>query len=519
MTTIALNSIGYLPNRNKRAFVDAPCRDFCVRYPGGRVVFSGVASGPTRDIDTGRDLWTLDFTALEEPGMYVLDVDGIDQTAPFKIANDIYNDPFMLVTGAMYLWRCGIGIDYKQKACHLDDGHSLTGGPRVDATGGWHDAGDYNKYVVNANISVACMLLAWEIYGKRLANIDLRIPESGGPLPDFLAEVKWEVDWLLKMQAVDGSVSHKLSALNFCGFIMPDQEKEPRYFAPWSTAATAGFAASCAMFARSIREYDAAYADRCVDAAVRAYDFLLAHPDNHRADTSAFITKKKQTKNDNNRLWMTAVLWDASGEERYRADFEERASSIPALIEVDWDWSHVANLGTIRYLMSQRPKNVELASKIERAVIDAAESIVDICRASGYARPLTSYYWGANGTIARQAVVLSIANRLVRNGSESKYRCGDYVETGLDALAYLFGRNPYGRSFVTGLGHNPPMHPHDRRSGADGVVDPWPGYLVGGGWPTALDWIDEEKSHETNEIAINWNTALIYALSWFVAPE
>jgi endoglucanase len=83
----------------------------------------------------------------------------------------------------------------------------------------------------------------------------------------------------------------------------------------------------------------------------------------------------------------------------------------------------------------------------------------------------------------------------------------------LYALNFLFGRNYYNRSFVTGLGLNPPMYPHDRRSGGDSLRDPWPGYLVGGGWPGAKDWKDDQDSYQTNEIAINWNGALIYALA------
>jgi endoglucanase len=58
------------------------------------------------------------------------------------------------------------------------------------------------------------------------------------------------------------------------------------------------------------------------------------------------------------------------------------------------------------------------------------------------------------------------------------------------------------------------MHPHDRRSGADDVHAPWPGYLVGGGHPKATDWVDDQESYRTNEIAINWNATLIYALAW-----
>ena len=92
-----------------------------------------------------------------------------------------------------------------------------------------------------------------------------------------------------------------------------------------------------------------------------------------------------------------------------------------------------------------------------------------------------------------------------------------YVETTLDALGYLLGRNYYGRSFVTGLGANPPLHPHDRRSMRQPGTQTWPGYLVGGGWPRATDWVDVAENYRVNEIAINWNAPLIYALAGFLS--
>jgi endoglucanase len=120
------------------------------------------------------------------------------------------------------------------------------------------------------------------------------------------------------------------------------------------------------------------------------------------------------------------------------------------------------------------------------------------------------YYWGSNGTVARLSMALHLANKLKPNPA--------YHEAQLAALDYLFGRNYYGRSFVTGLGHKPPMHPHDRRNGINGFPEPWPGNLVGGGWPTGRDWHDDQEDYRTNEIAINWNGALIYALAAVVEP-
>src|SRR5262249_3003447 len=151
-----------------------------------------------------------------------------------------------------------------------------------NGVGGWHDAGDFNKYVTNAAVTVGCMLRAWEDFGPQLAKISLDIPESGGPLPDYLANLKWELDWLLTMQADDGSWYNKLTAGNYCGYTMPERDKDRRFFAPWSSIATADFVAMMAAAARLYRPYDPVYADRCLAAARKSYEFLQAHPEDHQ---------------------------------------------------------------------------------------------------------------------------------------------------------------------------------------------------------------------------------------------
>jgi endoglucanase len=87
-----------------------------------------------------------------------------------------------------------------------------------------------------------------------------------------------------------------------------------------------------------------------------------------------------------------------------------------------------------------------------------------------------------------------------------------------DVLHYLLGRNTFATSFVTHVGARYAMHPHHRPSMADGVREPWPGMLVGGPnadgrAPPARQWFDDEHDYKTNEVAINWNAPLVFALS------
>ena len=366
---------------------------------------------------------------------------------------------------------------------------------------------------VNAGVTVGMMFQAWEQYGKLLKDIRLDIPESGNSMPDFLDEMKWEIDWLFTMQAEDGKVYHKISTTKFGGFILPEKETTKRYYTQWGTAATADFVAMMAMAARIYKPYDPDYAARCLAAAKKSYDTLQKYPDNIKPDLSAFSTGTYETNDPDDRLWAAVELWETCGDPEYLQDFEKRAEAYSGKIDLDWDWSNVKNLGMVTYLLSERKeKTPALCDKIKQGLLVTADQIVQNARNHGYRRPLgTTYYWGCNGTVARLALVLMAANRITPKA--------DYVNTVLDANGHLFGRNYFGRSFVTGLGVNPPMHPHDRRSGGDSVKEPWPGYLVGGGHRNAVNWVDDQESYQTNEIAINWNGALIYALAAFVESK
>lgn len=542
---IRLNTIGYLSGREKKATIAAPCTNFVVvRVKDGAKVFAGRVTGPVLNDDTSEQLCTADFSALKKPGQYQLDVVGVGRSAPFRVAAEVYREPFYTVMRGFYLWRCGTAVGstnngnvFHHEACHTNDAWlDFVGGGHAqkDGTKGWHDAGDYNKYVVNAGVTVGCLFRAWEDFGPQIRKVRLDIPESGGPLPDFLAELKWELDWLLTMQAPDGSVYYKLSARRFCPFIMPEQETEERYFTPWGSEATVSFVAMTAQAARLFRPYDPAFADRCLQAAQKSHQFLKAHPEFHRADQSGFRTGGYRTDNPSNRLWALAELWETTGAPDVLRDLEANVKEAEGKVDADFDWSKVKNLGLLTYLLSKRPgRDKELVKLVREGVLATADEIVQTRNRHGYSRPLGSrYYWGCNGSVARQTLILQAACRLSRQPADKMQIKGaellvstadarrpaksEYRDAALDAVNHLFGRNCYGRSFVTGLGFLPPMHPHDRRSGADDVVDPWPGYLVGGPWPRATDWEDVQEDFRVNEIAINWNAALVYALAAFL---
>jgi len=548
---VKVSSVGYLPGRVKRASITAAATSFTVkRDADGSVIFTGTPAAAKTDPDTGQSIAVADFTSVSETGKLYIDVPGVGRSVSFPIGDDVYREAFVATMLGFYGWRCNTAVSlvwkgetFAHAACHMDDAHTdyIGGAGQRDGQKGWHDAGDYGKYTVNAGITLGSLLAAWEEYSSVLSTYSWPIPESGGALPDYLAEIRWELEWLFKMQysVTDGRVSHKLTSLTFDGptdaangisaWVMPEKDVQTRYFVPWGSAATADFVAMLAKASRIYRPYDASFADACLAAAKVSYAYLTANAANQSV-TDPTSTGGYATTDSDDRLWAAAEMWETTGDAAALADFETRAakfnSGTTTYVDSDFDWSNVKNLGMYVYLQSKRTgRTAATVTAIQNSLITAANTLVTNRNNSGYGRALSgkagAYYWGSNGSVARACMLLQVANRLSPKT--------DYLDTCVDQLTWIFGRNYYNRSQVTGIGIDPPLHPHHRPSQADGIDNPWPGLLVGGGNNTstqaagnkngATNWIDDVNDYELNEVAINWNAPLTYALASFLPAD
>lgn len=519
--SICLNSLGFLPQSSKKASIVGEAKSFVIKQADNQaVVFQGKVSAPVFQKDVNQNVGLADFSSFLKNGKYYLETPEGSKSVVFEISSKVYNQAFYTSMRGFYLWRCGTTVEgthnghlFSHAPCHLDDGYEdFQGKPdqRRDGTGGWHDAGDYGKYVVNAGVTVGMMFMAWDQFQNNLKKFSLDLPETAPGFPDFLKELKWETDWLLTMQYTDGSgkVSHKLTRKNFEPFCKPEEDNGKRYFTDWSSAAVADFVAMMAQAARYFEPYDKAYSQKCLNAATLSYKFLKENPADKGFVQGEFQTGGYQTEDKDDRLWAAAEMWETTGNAEYLKDFERQAVAQNFKIDEDWDWGDVSNLGMFEYVLSSKSgKNSEILKTIQENIVEVANLIAFKAASDVYGRPLSRYYWGCNGTIARQVLNLQVAHKI----SPKKI----YTQTSQDAIAHIFGRNYYNRSYVTGLGNHPAMNPHDRRSGSDSEIEPWPGYIVGGGH-SATGWNDNQEDYRTNEIAINWQGALVYALAGFI---
>jgi endoglucanase len=520
---IRLDSVGFLPDRAKRATVITPGgTSFEVHDANDNsTVWSGPLAGPNTDNLTGADLWLADFTPFTTPGTYYLQVPAAPgqsvpaQSSTFQIASDAFSDAVMRGMMGLHGARCGTAVKvtvngetWSHAACHQNDAYLnyLTGENTIrPSVGGWHDAGDYGKYVTNGAFTVGMLLHAWQHFQPALMALSLPIPEHGGPIPDFLAEVKWELDWLLTTQGADGGVAHKVTALVFEGFVMPQDDLQNRFYTGVGTSATGDVVAVMAEAARVYAPFDPDAAARYLAAAQAGYAFLAANPNRIFPDLSKFKTGTYGDNDDTDeRLWAAAELWETTGDPTALADVEARIGTA-ASVEENFDWGNVGNMGVFTYLLSKRDgRNPDTAATLQQHLLTTANNLAAVASNDGYGRSISNYWWGSNGAVARTAMNLWAANAL---SPDPKYLDG--IVAGLD---HVLGRNQYDRSQVTMVGHHPPMSPHHRLSAQDGILDPWPGLMVGGQDTAAMpDWVDNQNAYNVNEVAINWVGAFVYA--------
>ena len=506
---------------------------------GAERVLHGALSDPLSDPLAGDTVCFADLSALRTPGRYR--VSALGHTGDeFRVGDEVYGDPLRLAMRAYYGQRCGCKVDlgdgYKHKRCHGKGAFGSSSGRtgklsnRPGHGGGWHDAGDYGRYVVNSGITCGTLLWAWELYPEVLRPLALALPESGRALPDFLAEVQWNLHWMLQMQDADGGVWHKQTSAHFCGFVMPEKDHlvsevvgtgaEPYK----STCATADLAAVMAIAARCYRAFDAKFADRCLAAARLAFTWAEANPEVVFKNPPGITTGEYGDPHcADELLWAAAELFRTTGEPAFERAFLLGVSPGLATLRVQApSWGGVASLGLWTYCFALGADGNQTCAAIRQATAEAAERLIRRSKLSAYGTTLArrEFGWGSNSTAANQSFLLLMAERLQPGMPEAR-------ETALGNLHYLLGRNCFGVSWVTHVGVRPFLHPHHRPSSADKVAAPWPGLLSGGpnahGGDAVADhlpeaapmrmWLDDERAYSLNEIAINWNAPLVFLLA------
>ncbi len=528
---IFVNQVGFMPNGRKRAFIKVPCEKFTIENEYGTVVYSADAVHFGYDECSGDDLYIADFSDFHSEGRYTVVTDGKERSLEFNVGRTVYVPVMDKLLKAFYYLRCGCELDeahagkFARPACHQTKAEEYDGdGTLYDVSGGWHDAGDYGRYTTSAACACAHILYAFLLFPDAFEGQTLNIPKDGA-LPDVLAEVKYELEWLLKMQKPDGAVWHKLTTKRHAPFVMPHEDKEKLFLFPPSSMAAADLAAICALGAKVYRGRDDAFADRLYNAALLSWEWLERHKEfcgfqNPKGCNTGVYDERTDV---DNRFWAAAQLFALTGEDKYRSAAE---SAMLGFSLSDLGFATVGGLGSLAIITGGREVSERLYSRIKRDFNSKAEELKNLYLTSGYGTAMGSwhYIWGSSMNLLKHTMIFIIAD--IINGKNA-YR--DCISAQLD---YLLGANATGYSFITGCGSFSVNNPHLRPAFADGIDECIPGYVSGGpnaspfdpeaeekipqGTPPMKCFIDDVSCYSLNEIAIYWNSPTVFLLAYFL---
>ncbi|MBQ5330324.1 MAG: glycoside hydrolase family 9 protein [Oscillospiraceae bacterium] len=523
---ILVDQAGYEPDSKKTAVIPFECDSFEVTDPEGKVCYTSGVCHHGYDEDSGDDVYTADLSGFRKEGTYRVRAKD-RMSAAFEIKKGVYETVLDDTLKAFYYLRCGCGLDsacageYAHGKCHTEkavlwEDHGVS----LDVTGGWHDAGDYGRYVTAGACAAAHLLYAFRMFPAAYENRDINIPEKG--MPDILSECKYELEWLMKMQSPDGGAYHKATTALHAPFIMPELDKEQVYVFPVSSMATADLAAVCALAAGIYEKYDRSFSAELFQTALKAADWLDAHPEfiGFRNPEGCNTGGYGEGDDLSNRFWAYAEMYAVTGKE----DYHEKMLSFADRTDLTGlGYADIGGLGSLSYLLSEQKKDEELVSAMKRAFGSKAAELKDLSDKSGYhvAMRKREYCWGSNMNTMKNGMIFVIDGYF--NGQDNK----TYAE---GQVHYLLGANALGISYVTGTGEYCCNYPHLRPAFADGIEKCMPGMVAGGpnsrpgdpyavevikeGTPPMKCYADDAASYSLNEITIYWNSPTVFVLGY-----
>jgi hypothetical protein len=488
---IVVDQFGYRPMSKKVAVLRDPETGFdadeaytpgatyeLVDAISGETVLSGSPSawnGGAVDASSGDRASWFDFSSVTAPSFYyVLDVDAGVRSAVFRVASDVYREVLRHALRTFFYQRAGVdklaehaGEAWADSASHVGPGQDREArlfsarGDAItarDLSGGWYDAGDYNKYT---NWHASYVVQLFRAYRQR-ANIwgdDTGIPESGNGLPDVIDEALFGLEFLERMQNEDGSV---LSIVGLAGGTPPSSVTDPSYYGPASTSATASSAAAFA-YAAVVLSALGGFDERVAAlrlAAERAYAWTEANPNvtyrnNDEASGSSGLGAGQQEVDEKGRvmkrLEAACFLFELTGDAAYQSYFDANYTRATLLSPYAYGWEEYVQEMLLHY--AALPGATEsVASAIRNAYASALESGENMGahrdEVDPYLAPLSTYTWGSNSVKAHQGLTLHSLVKYEFDGVDTE----EVLAAAEGYLHYLHGVNPLGLVYVSNMG-------------------------------------------------------------------
>jgi hypothetical protein len=530
---ILIDQFGYLPEASKIAVIKNPQTGFDSDeeyVPGNdfalvdakthEQVFKGTAlawkNGKT-DASSGDKIWHFNFSDYAETGTYyVLDIENNYRSYKFQISPSVYNEILKQAVRAFFYQRAGFAKDAEYAGEEWADGASHIGNlqdknaryyaeksnaaKERDVSGGWYDAGDYNKYTNWTADYVVDMMLAYlerpEAWGD-----DYNIPESGNGIPDLLDEAKWGIDHLLRLQNNDGSM---ISIVGLAHASPPSSANMPSYYGSPNTSSALTTAGAFAISSKVFRNIGMdIYADSLLIAAEKAWNWAVENPNvifrnNDSSQGTSGLGAGQQEVDDYGRLTKklraAVYLFEVTGKSNYQTFFDNNYTDVNLF---QWNFAfpfQTANQEMVLYYANLEGASPNVASNIRsvyrNAMRNGSENFPAISNVSDpYMAHIKDYTWGSNSTKCRQGLMYYVLSDYNVDPDMSS----NAIEAAREYVHYMHGRNPLNMVYLSNMYHyggkncvNEFYHSWFTNGSAkwdrvgESLFGPAPGFLTGG---------------------------------------
>ncbi len=425
---ILVNQLGYISESTKTAIFcgeEAPREFYIVDKDTNKVVFTGEIEEEGYNEDRGEYINYGDFSEFTIAGSYYIEAPILGRSYSFEIGDDIYDVVFSEACRQYFYNRCGMTLtaeyagERAHNACHtgkavLREDISVN----MDVSGGWHQDEMGSKDVVKAAENISVMLLAYELYSEPFGD-DLGIPESGNGIPDILDEIKYEVEWLLKMQ-------NDQTGAVYSGVTVYEQgvgKGVVSYVEPADMESTKAFSMAVSKFCYLYKNYDSVYATNCLKQADRAWKYVELN-DGENMDEWRFAA--------------AAELYRVSGQQSCHQYIERYLAS-----EGEKELDEVTFLGYITYISTKQRVNVSLCDEIARKLMKKGEEVCEQVRVSKYLLKETGSKEN-NQKLLQNMMYLTAVDYMISNH--------EYENMIENHLHYFMGRNTYSICYIDNIG-------------------------------------------------------------------
>ena len=428
LPSILVNQVGYACRSDKTALFRGeglPDTFSVVDAESEQIVYSGqiereeFAGGTEEPISYG------DFTEFETAGTYYIQAAKIGQSYTFVIEDNPYRELYHTALKKYYYNRCGLTLSSElageaaRNACHAREAQLKDeAAVNLDVSGGWHVDELGNRDVSKGCRTADYLLLAYELYPD-VFDDQAGIPESGNEIPDVLDEVKYEIDWLLKMQdATSGAVYAGVNTADnkASGYLL--------YVDGFNMNATIQFAATLAKFSYLYQNYDRVYATQCLQAADRAYRYAGKYLND--------ITQEEY-------FHAATELYRATGAYGYHSVVKDYLLENP-ITEMKNDYVF---LGCVTYLSTKQKVDVSLCGDVMKILMQEGERIAEASKNSGLLVNIDEKQ-GGDTEMLRDIARLTVVDHIITNH--------EYARVLQNHLHYMLGCNMESVSYLDGTG-------------------------------------------------------------------